>query len=394
MPSVAPAATVAGHGAIDRLPDLLRAMGAARVLLVCGRTSFEASGAERILPALERTFALRRWDDHRPNPTAEDIAAGLAAAHAHRPDVIVGVGGGSTLDTAKLVAALAGVDDGSDVERVALRIERHEVMDARRVGLVLAPTTSGSGAQVTHFATVYVGTTKHSVAGVGLLPDRIVLDPALAMSGTAYQRAASGIDALAQAIESLWAVGGDERSRDDAEAAVRLLLPALVDFARRPEPVSAEAMATGSQLAGQAINRSRTTVPHALSYALTQQVGLAHGHAVAHTLPAVLARHLDASVDAIVGVTAPEHRRNMDRIVDALGAVDGDAAVDRVETLVRELGLRDPDRSGHATILARLDGLAASIDPVRTGNNPVGFHHDDLRAILREGTDPAEGVPG
>ena len=386
VPTVAPEATVTGHGAIARLPELVAGTGGRRVLLVCGRSSFEASGASRILPTLERSVALRRWDGHGPNPTAEDIAAGLAAAAEHRPDIIVGVGGGSTLDTAKLVAALSAVDDGADVGRVARRIEGAVATDARDVGLVLAPTTSGSGAQVTHFATVYVGATKHSVIGAALLPDRIVLDPALAMSGTVEQRAASGADALAQAIESMWAVGGEARSRDDAEAAIHLLLPALVAFAHDPDPRTAEAMAAGSQLAGEAINRSRTTIPHALSYALTQQVGLVHGHAVAHTLPAVLARHLTADRTTIVGVTSTEHRRNMGRLLDALEAVDPDDAVLRVETIVRNLGLRDPGLSEHATIRAQVDALARSIDPVRTGNNPVRLSHADLRDVLLEGT--------
>ena len=389
VPTVAPEATVTGHGAIVRLPEVVAGTGARRVLLVCGRSSFEASGASRILPTLERTVALRRWDAHRPNPTAEDIAAGLIAAAEHRPDVIVGVGGGSTLDTAKLVAALSAVDDGGDVDRVARRIEGAAATDVRDVGLILAPTTSGSGAQVTHFATVYVGARKHSVVGAALLPDRIVLDPALAMSGTVAQRAASGVDALAQAVESMWAVGGDERSRDDAEAAIHLLLPALVAFAHDPGPTTAVAMATGSQLAGEAINRSRTTVPHALSYALTQQVGLAHGHAVAHTLPAVLARHLTAEPTMIVGVTPTEHRRNMDRLLDALEVADPDGALLRVETIVRDLGLRDPERSGHATIAAQVDALARSIDPVRTRNNPVRLTHADLRDVLLEGAVPA-----
>lgn len=385
VPTVAPEATITGDGAIERLPGLLAATGARRALLVCGRTSFEASGASRILPALERSVALRRWDGQRPNPTAEDVAAGLAAAAEHRPDVIIGVGGGSTLDTAKVIAALAAIDDGSDVGRVTRRIEADTAADARDIGLFLAPTTSGSGAQVTHFATVYVGTTKHSVAGAALLPDRIVLDPALAVTGTVAQRAASGIDALAQAIESMWAVAGDEDSRDDAEAAIRLLLPALVRFARNPDATTAGAMATGSQLAGEAINRSRTTVPHALSYAITQQVGLAHGHAVAHTLPAVLARHLSADPTTVVGVTPAEHRRNMDRLRDALDAVDHDAAVTRVETVVRDLGLRDPERSVHAAIAAQVDALARSIDPARSANNPVRLSHSDLRDVLLEG---------
>ena len=382
IPTLAPDAVITGHGAIERLPGLVAATGAKRALLICGRTSFEASGAARILPTLEGQVALRRWDEHRPNPTVEDIAAGLAVAAEHRPDLIIGVGGGSTLDTAKLIAALSAVEDGSDVGRVARRLESREASGDRDVYLMLVPTTSGSGAQATHFATVYVEDVKHSVAERTLLPDRIILDPALAMSGTSYQRAVSGIDALAQAIESMWAVGGDEQSRSTAENAIQLLLPAIVDFAHHPDPATAVAMATGSQLAGEAINRSRTTLPHALSYAITQQIGLPHGHAVAHTLPAVLARHLAPEVDAIVGVTPAEHRRNMDRLCDALGRSQQGDPVAYLERLVRDLGLRDPQRSAHARIRAAVDALIASADPVRSNNNPVHFSYRHLWDVL------------
>lgn len=385
VPTIAPEATLIGSGAIDRLPELVNATGAKRALLVCGRTSLEKSGAARILPALGFSVALRRWDQHRPNPTAEHLAAGLAVATAHRPDVILGIGGGSTLDMAKLIAALASREDGSDIGRLSRMIESHEVAGPREAGLILAPTTSGSGAQATHFATVYVETVKHSVSGEALLPDRVILDPNLTMSGTEYQRAVSGIDALAQAIESLWALDGDDRSRKDAEAAIGLLLPALVDFARHPNLSTADAMAKGSHLAGVAINRSRTTLPHALSYALTQCVGLPHGHAVAHTLPAIISRHLTADSDAIVGARVADHRRNMDRLREALNVADDDAAVSRVEGLIRDLGLRDPQRSAHAAIVAQVGELARSMDPVRSRNNPVRLDLEDLRAVLLEG---------
>lgn len=386
VPTIDSRATITGQGAIERLPELIRMTGARRALLICGRTSFEASGATRILPELLRAVEVRRWDEHRPNPTAADITAGLVAAAQHQPDVIIGIGGGSTLDAAKLIAALTATDSGSDVARVTRRIEGQQVDSPRDVGLILAPTTSGSGAQVTHFATVYVGTDKHSVSGSALLPDRIILDPELAMSGSPYQRAVSGIDAFAQAVESIWAVGGDDLSRDHADTAIRTMLPALAAFAHAPDKSTAHAMAVGSQLAGEAINRSRTTVPHALSYALTQRVGLAHGHAVAHTLPAVLERHLAADTSSLLGVTGTEHRRNMSRLLDALNVTAPDDAVTGVESLVRDLGLREPRLSEHATITQQVSDLARSIDPHRMHNNPVHFTQNDLRAILMAAT--------
>jgi alcohol dehydrogenase class IV len=385
VPVLSPEHVVSGHGSIDRLPALVQDSGASRLLVICGATSFAASGAARILPVLQQHADIRTWDDHRPNPTLDDVLAGLHVAYDHRAEVIIGVGGGSTLDIAKVVAALHDPDQAPDRSDVARRLISQHVTGSRLVGLILAPTTSGSGAQATHFATIYLSGNKHSVVGSALLPDTVILDPALAMSGSAYQRACSGIDALAQAVESLWAVSADARSRSLAQSAIELILPSIISFVEHPDATNAEGMAKGSHLAGQAINHSRTTVPHALSYAITQIVGLPHGHAVAHTLPAVFERHIRAKHGFDSGVSRAEHEHTMGRLVDLFGGGDADAAVDRIEQLVHHLGLRDPQRSNHEEIANNLDALTSGVDAARSNNNPLRFTDEDLRAILCHG---------
>ena len=93
--------------------------------------------------------------------------------------------------------------------------------------------------------------------------------------------AVTGLDALCQAIESLWATGGDEQSAHFAEQALRLISRTLVDSSNSGDPTGRGAMMLGAHLAGHAINRSKTTAPHALSYAISQRFKLPHGLAVA-----------------------------------------------------------------------------------------------------------------
>jgi alcohol dehydrogenase class IV len=202
------------------------------------------------------------------------------------------------------------------------------------------------------------------------------------MSASPYQRACSGIDALAQAIESMWAVGADDRSRGMAASAIDVLLPNLVPFVEAPDATNADAMATGSQLAGQAIHISRTTVPHALSYAITQTTGLPHGHAVSHTLPAVFDRHLRGVAALAPGISPRRHERTMQWLVQTLGHGDAAAAVGHLEGIVRRVGLREPASSCHAMIAHHSRHIAGSIDPSRSGNNPVVFTPEELREIL------------
>src|SRR5690606_23497641 len=133
-----------GPVAIECLPEVVAEAGARRVLLVCGTRSFAASGAERVLPRLEQVADVRRWSDFAPNPDVRDLVRGLSVAEEFGPDLVLGVGGGTAMDLAKLICAFPGVTDEAEL---AGAIRRGGAVTARRPRLVLAPTTSGSGSE-------------------------------------------------------------------------------------------------------------------------------------------------------------------------------------------------------------------------------------------------------
>ena len=372
---------IVGDGTIAELPDLVRDLGAHRVLLVCGRRSFEASGAARVLPALEEVSTVTCWSDFRPNSDAEDLSVGLEVLAASQPDLVVAVGGGTAMDLAKLLVAYAGLDP----DDLTTMIRRGEPIPSRGLGLILVPTTSGSGSEATHFAVVYIGAEKFSIAGPGLYADAVVLDPQLSLSGSPYQRATSGIDAIAQAIESLWASAADDRSRGFARQALDLLLPAIVPYVRTPVPdlAVARAMTLGAHHAGRAIDISRTTAPHALSYGLTKHHGLPHGHAVGLTLGACIAVHAAAGPeDLLAHVDPDEHAAAMVAILDRLGAEDAEEAHRRFDELMEQVGLAPGlERHGVVTVEQRA-ALAQGVNIERLGNNPVAFDTAGLEDLL------------
>jgi alcohol dehydrogenase len=217
-----------GDGAARAIPAVVERVGGQRVLLVTGKRSFEASGAAEMLPDLTSRVTVERWADFSPNTDAQDLAVGLKVVDKFAPDLVLAVGGGSAMDMAKLLCAYQGtLGEAAVFEQVRVG----DSADGRGLRLVLVPTTSGSGAEATRFAVVYIGDDKFSIAGPAMLPDAVVLDPSLALSGSPYQRATSGIDAVAQAIESLWATRATEQSRRCARHALRLLLPVVKDAA-------------------------------------------------------------------------------------------------------------------------------------------------------------------
>jgi alcohol dehydrogenase class IV len=367
-----------GDRSVLRIPGHVDALGARRVLLVCGRRSFEASGAAAMLPDLEAVAEVRRWSNFDPNTDSADLRTGLAVMWEFEPDLVLGVGGGSALDMAKL---LCGFQDVPGKE-VLGSIRSGFKTTTRRGRLILVPTTSGSGAEATHFAVVYIGNDKYSIGGEGMRPDAIALDPTLAVTGTPYQRATSGIDAVCQAIESLWAVAATVRSRRFARTALRALLPAIERFVNEPDQASARAMCIGSHYAGRAIDISRTTAAHALSYGITKSHGVSHGHAVALTLGAFIEEHAAATRDRLQSDPA-DHEAALASVLGALGVADAAGARKRFDDLLNRIGL-DP-RLSAAGVITPDDraALASSVNAERLGNNPVKYTADDLLALIR-----------
>lgn len=369
-----------GGGAVLATPRLVAGLGASRVLLVCGARSFEASGAARFLPELAQVAQVQRFSEFAPNTDAADLARGLALADEFRPDLVLGVGGGSALDMAKLLAAFA---PGTDPAKLPALIRAGDRVTAREPRLVLVPTTSGSGSEATHFAVVYLDDEKFSVVGDPLRPDLTILDPQLSVSGSRYQRATSGIDAVAQAIESLWSAGATDRSRRWARHALRLLLPAIESYVNEPGDRSARAMAIGSHLAGRAIDISKTTAAHALSYAITKRYGVSHGHAVALTLGRFIEAHDAAPAGQLQPAVDPAaHREAMAEIVHRLGAASGADARRRFTGLLERLGLTPGLTDVGVRTAADRDRLAGAVNAERLGNNPVRFAGPELAALL------------
>jgi len=373
-----------GDGAILRTPEVVAGRGAGRVLLVCGAHSFEASGAARMLPGLEKVAQVRRWSGFAPNPDVADLHQGLELVEEFAPDLVLGVGGGSALDMAKLICAYRGLTDQAKLREA---IRSGEPITTREGSLVLAPTTSGSGSEATHFAVVYIGESKYSVAGPALRPDVVVLDPALTLSGSPYQRATSGIDAVAQAIESLWAVGATDRSRRWAGRALGLMLPAIESYVKGtgpdggPTPAAVRAMAVGSHLAGRAIDISRTTGAHALSYAITKRYGVSHGHAVALTLGAFIEAHAAAPAAALQ-VDPAQHRQAVREVIRRLGAADGAGARAQFQALMTRLGLTTSLYEVGARTLEQRREIAEAVNVQRLGNNPVRFTSGELAQLV------------
>lgn len=339
-----------GDGCVARTDGVLGALDAARVLVVHGRGSFALCGAARVVAGWAGRRTVRHFDAFGVNPRIEDITAGVRAAREFRPDVVVGIGGGSALDAAKSVAVLAA-QDAAPADCLA----RPEYVAApRRCALVLLPTTSGSGSEMTRFAAIYAQGRKHSLDHPQLRSDLVLVDPGLAASVPPRTAVAAALDALCQAVESAWAVRATEESRRLAHDALARLLPVVGraagdSFGGRilAVPERRAALAYGAALAGAAIDITRTTAAHALSYGLTARLGLPHGAAVALHLSWLIGHHTRVTADDCRHPGGPDALLG---IIDDIQKLSHETTARPVEALVTRL-LHD---GGYPTTLASL----------------------------------------
>jgi alcohol dehydrogenase class IV len=312
-----------------------------------------------------------------PNPTATVVADAVERLRASSPDLLVAVGGGSVIDVAK---AARGLMDELDVARAI--VEERVGRNAAMTPLVAVPTTAGAGSEATHFAVVYVHGVKHSVGHESFRPDYALLDPELTYSMPPRLTAETGFDALSQAIESIWSVGSTPASLELARQALALAWGNLEQAVQAPTPEARASMTLAAHLAGRAIDISKTTAAHALSYPLTAGHGVPHGHAVALMVAGVLECNWEVSDGDCADPRGPAFVRA--RVGDVLAILDvGDPASARnsVTSLLERVGLE-------TTLTALgIDADAAcraveSVDAVRLANNPRTLTRPDLIRIV------------
>jgi hypothetical protein len=296
-----PVAIRFGAGVLDTLPALL---GGRRASVV----TFPEAQAVGLLPrlrALVGASLVGVIDDTQTNPDVDGLDAlyrRFWREHAVS-EVIVAVGGGSALDTAK--ALMVGTESGEFDALVALLATGKPFRPHRVKTLIAVPTTSGTGSEVTGWATVWdrAGGKKYSLHLPETWPEAALVDPELTLSLPAGPTLAGGLDALSHALESIWNVHANPISDHHAVAAARLVfgtLPALMRDLRSLELRSR--MAHAALTAGLAFSNTRTALAHSISYDMTMRHGLPHGIACSFTLAMVLQRAIgiDPARDAVL----------------------------------------------------------------------------------------------
>jgi alcohol dehydrogenase class IV len=275
-----------GTGSSAQLCRHILYTGARKILVVTDKPLRELGVVDKaIAPLLESDSEVAFYDGVLPDPTYDQVAAGVAIAKAHGSEVILAIGGGSSIDAAKIIAASATSDE-SPKDWVGFGKVKHEVLK-----LYTIPTTSGTGSEATMGAVISDSEThlKGVISGATLLPDAVALDPELIVGLPPHITAATGMDALTHGIEAYIGVWERGSRLEDARIAVKLVFEHLAAAYHDGSNMNARTgMSMGAYYAGLAINQVNVGNVHAIAHQLGGKYGIPHGLANALVLPHVL----------------------------------------------------------------------------------------------------------
>jgi alcohol dehydrogenase class IV len=330
-----------GEGSLKEAVKLISQKGFNNLFIITGK-HFSRQNDLNILDNLQYIHFIKEGT----NVTDTEVKLVGQAYKSSNAQVVLAIGGGSVIDLAKMIVWEC-------------------VQQSIPVPLLAAvPTTTGSGSEATQFAVVYESNKKKSISHPALLPAIVSLDPTLIYSLSPHQSAISGMDALAQAVESYWSKAATLVSKQFSATVISLWNNHFISsLGNNKEAKTAMQMAAYN--AGKAINITRTTGPHALSYYLTAEYNIPHGQAVALFLP-LFFLYNQPSAD----------------LSNLLGANSNNEAAELIQNRMKESGL--------AISLAELDidkekivdNLLGEVNEERFDNNPMPFKYDVLKKLI------------
>ncbi|MEY2598627.1 MAG: hypothetical protein RLZZ244_1841 [Verrucomicrobiota bacterium] len=319
---------VFGEGSVARLGEFCQQYGGTRVLVVTDPGIVRAGHAERACEILRAAGAqVSVYGSVRENPTTEDVGRCVEAAREVDADLLVGLGGGSSMDTAKganfLLTNGGRMQDYWGIGKARLPM----------LPLIAIPTTSGTGSECQSFALISDPVTHQKMAcGDEKASARVsILDPELTVSQPVRVTACTGVDALSHAVETAVTMKRNAVSVLFSREAFKLCIGALPAVLREPGNLRARGeMQLAAAYAGIAIENSMLGCAHSAANPLTAHYQVVHGQAVGRMLPHVVRRNALKSPEAAQGYL--EHAR-------AAGMESVAELVERLEAIVREAGL-------------------------------------------------------
>lgn len=366
---------VTGQTALQYLVQALVDAKATKLLIVSDAGVVNSGTLQYVLDLCTVEYSI--FADVKPEPEFSQVQDCIDVYHQNNCDAVLAVGGGSALDIAKCVAALAD-QPGSIKDFIGT-----DKIKSRNIPLIVIPTTSGTGSEVTNIAILSdtENQMKQGIVSDCLLPDVAIVSPLMSVSCPASVTAASGIDALVHALEAYISLNHSDITDALAIQTIQLIVEYLPQaYALPTNLIAREKMATASLMGGLAFGNAGVGAVHALAYPLGAKYKLPHGVSNALMLPHVLkwnvlgcAERLSHIAQLLKLGTSQNHQENAESLVEFLHKFSGQL---NIPLGLRHVGITENDIPDLAAEAIKVERLLK--------NNPRKLSLMDIEAIYRE----------
>ncbi len=362
------------ENAIDALSEIKDK----RAVIITDSFMSGSGAAKRIADKMTGCTSVDIFDQVRPDPPIEMVVAGVKFLTEHQADVVVALGGGSSIDAAKGVVLM-------------MKKTRPE----QKISLIAIPTTSGTGSEVTEFAVITDKERgiKYPLVDEELLPDMAILDPSLVVTAPPSVTADTGFDVITHALEAYVSTNASDASDALAEKALELAFEYLPKAYRDgSDLVAREKMHSASCLAGMAFNAVSLGVNHGIAHQLGAKFHIPHGRANAMLLPYVIAFNADveghfgeedseaavryAKVAKRIGLPCNNVRTGVKALIDELSYM---LDMMKVPRTLSTAGVKEADYNA-----VKADILRAAVADPCTATNPRPVDEEKVELILNE----------
>lgn len=369
-----PSRTIFGADTIGQLPGLLDDYGIGKLFLLTDSGLKQAGVSEQVVELAQNAGVIvHECSDAPREPGDEEVDRIVEEARVCAPDAVLGIGGGSVLDIAKLCSVLVRST------KKTIELLDGDAIPEHSLFTILVPTTAGTGSEATRNAIIAVPSrkTKGAVVHEKLLPDLVILDPNLTLSLPSGMTASTGVDALCHAMECFLSVKANAMNDLLAVEAIKLIAGSIKKAVHDGGNVNSRGnMLLASYYAGTCITLSGTNAVHAMSYPLGVEYHIPHGQANAMLLPFVMERNLKAIPEKTVvvascfGFDSSGNENAYDYLASELHSLVRDIGIN---TSLEDFGVRPDD----------LPGLAGRAHANRRlmDNNPMDLSSGDIEAI-------------
>ena len=276
------------HFGIEMIESILKNESSSPTLIVTTPGALNRDITKEIISQLSHED-VHIVSNIKPNPDIEDLEKILVSISGIKFQSIIAIGGGSVIDSAKAIRASMNIDE---IQPLIKSFRSNlEIQWSKKVKLLVIPTTSGTGSEVTPYATIWDASLnkKYSLAGDFVYPTYAILDSRLTSSLGRELTLYPGLDATSHALESIWNKNSSEESINIAIKALDLICNSFIKVLNNPSDSEARMnMQIASLLSGIAISKTRTALAHSISYPLTSRFNVPHGLACSFTLVSII----------------------------------------------------------------------------------------------------------